>query len=788
MTSDLTTGRVGGNAPVDAAEVLAGQVDAVTVHDAEGRYLWVSRTFTSLLDVSVDDLVGQDPYTLGLMHPDDVERLVEVQSDGLATREPWRVTYRMRRADGQYVWVESTGRVLRLGDEDCFVITTRPRGDPDGDSSTDVGRERALQARLQELVHRQQRFLTTVSHRARTPLTAVLGMAEVLHRGAAGLAPDQARVLTERLVANARDLAQLLEVITDADQLSRGDVVLERRVVELRRLVEEVVDRVAAAPGAVDVQVAADVRPVVDRDQVSKVLAVLISNAFAHGGPDVSVTVQAEPDGHGVVLVVEDDGVGVPAPLRREVFRPFERGDAEDVDPGAGLGLYIVAEMAALHGGRATVEEGPAGGACFRVHLPGPRSGWEGVAPALDGPGRTSRLTPDTHRFVMRLLATIRAQVGLQVAYLTLFEGDDQVVLAVAGDGTATGIEPGMRIPLAESYCVRMLAGEVDRVIPDTSVEPHVAQLAATQRGLRSYIGVPVHLPSGQVLGTLCCADGEARPELSQATAEELLPYAAVIGGQLEREGFIDRGLLETGERVAQLLARPERIGVDLSPVVDLATGAVDAVTAIPRFGDTRPPDLWFADAARTGMAAELELLVGEAALARLQELSADTRLVLSLSPRTVMGPYLPTLLESAPLERLVLEVTGRAALGHAEFGAALAPHRRHGLQVAVRGLGAGSAALGHVFGLRPDGLGVDPTVVAGLADDPVRRAVVDTLTRVADDLGASLVAEGVRDVAGLTAAAGAGCSHARGPVLGRAADGDDLEALIEQARSLVGD
>jgi len=73
----------------------------------------------------------------------------------------------------------------------------------------------------------------------------------------------------------------------------------------------------------------------------------------------------------GVLIVVEDDGAGVPEEIREAIFEPFLQGpDAPQHSPGVGVGLALVSRFAELHGGRAWVEEREGGGASFRVWIP----------------------------------------------------------------------------------------------------------------------------------------------------------------------------------------------------------------------------------------------------------------------------------------------------------------------------------------------------------------------------------------------------------------------------------
>ena len=78
------------------------------------------------------------------------------------------------------------------------------------------------------------------------------------------------------------------------------------------------------------------------------------------------------PEGDGALIMVEDNGVGVPEELRESIFEPFRQGpEAPQHSPGVGVGLTLVRSFAELHGGRAWIAEREGGGASFRVFLPG---------------------------------------------------------------------------------------------------------------------------------------------------------------------------------------------------------------------------------------------------------------------------------------------------------------------------------------------------------------------------------------------------------------------------------
>jgi signal transduction histidine kinase len=113
------------------------------------------------------------------------------------------------------------------------------------------------------------------------------------------------------------------------------------------------------------------VRIAVDAPKVERIMENLAVNAAKHTQTGTTIWVSVQRQRDGVLLLVEDEGPGVPAALREQVFQPFHKGrNIADHAPGSGIGLALVAQFASLHGGRAWVQDRPGGGASFRVFLP----------------------------------------------------------------------------------------------------------------------------------------------------------------------------------------------------------------------------------------------------------------------------------------------------------------------------------------------------------------------------------------------------------------------------------
>ncbi len=251
------------------------------------------------------------------------------------------------------------------------------------DDSTEVGRlgsalnamlgqiERAFSARARS-EERLRRFVADASHELRTPLSSIRAYAELFERGADRRPGDLARVL----VGIEREAARMGVLVDDLLLLARLD--------EGRPLDGEPVDLGALAAEAVDAAQAVDPdRPIAllvngsievlgDRGRLRQVADNLLANARAHTEPGTPVAVEVTVDDGMAVLVVADAGAGLPDGEEVKVFERFYRADPSRTRDagGAGLGLAIVAAIAAAHRGRAGVRRSAMGGAEFRVHLP----------------------------------------------------------------------------------------------------------------------------------------------------------------------------------------------------------------------------------------------------------------------------------------------------------------------------------------------------------------------------------------------------------------------------------
>lgn len=226
------------------------------------------------------------------------------------------------------------------------------------------------QQRTRAALESARDFAAVASHELRTPLTAMRTNLEVL--STLEMRPDQ----REEVIADVmRTQTRIEATLTALERLAQGELttaddfvpfditeLLDRAAHDARRNFPGVDVSLPSSTTVLMVGLPAGLRLVIDN---------AITNAIKHGGA-TEIRLSAVTSGEGVEIAVDDNGAGVPEEERAAVFQRFSRGSTA-ARSGSGLGLALVAQQAEIHGGTATMEASPLGGARLVLRLPGPR-------------------------------------------------------------------------------------------------------------------------------------------------------------------------------------------------------------------------------------------------------------------------------------------------------------------------------------------------------------------------------------------------------------------------------
>lgn len=326
----------------------------------QGDWLYISPQIKRVMGYTPREWLDH-PGPLGaFVHPEDVAVVREAEELSYATGRPFRAEYRMRRRDGRWIWIL---------DEASAV--------PDADGKPrylqgllhDITERKEAEQRLVALDRLKNTLLHTLSHDLKEPLTAILGAASTIERLDLQLDPTERAHLLQTMINRTKGMNVLLTDLLDLDRLDRGIVEPRRFPVDLAELVRQLLAKTEVLHGR-PVEVKAERAMVnVDGPKVERMVENLLSNAARHTPAESRIWVRVWGGKAGATIAVEDDGPGIPDPLKDGIFEPFERGP-DTSTPGTGIGLSLVARFAELHHGLAWVEDREGGGASFRIFLP----------------------------------------------------------------------------------------------------------------------------------------------------------------------------------------------------------------------------------------------------------------------------------------------------------------------------------------------------------------------------------------------------------------------------------
>lgn len=131
-------------------------------------------------------------------------------------------------------------------------------------------------------------------------------------------------------------------------------------------------------------------------------------------------------------------------------------------------------------------------------------------------------------------LVAARERLGMDASYITTIDSRIQTIHALLSDPDTVNRYQGAVFPVEQTYCMRMLGGEIPSAVPDTRAEPAISELPVTSE-FHAYLGVPVKLSDGSVHGTLCCVSRETRPGLGPDEVRFMQVLADIVGARVDR-------------------------------------------------------------------------------------------------------------------------------------------------------------------------------------------------------------------------------------------------------------
>ncbi|MEN3363432.1 MAG: hypothetical protein V7606_706, partial [Burkholderiales bacterium] len=401
-------------------------------------------------------------------------------------------------------------------------------------------------------------------------------------------------------------------------------------------------------------------------------------------------------------------------------------------------------------------------------------------------PEEGSRCDETTNRFLTEALTAIRSHLKMDVAFISEFTDGRRLFRQVDASNGDAPIQVGGSDPIGDSYCQRIVDGRLPELIPDAFEFPAAMELPATAAlPVRAHISVPIYLQDGQIYGTFCCFSSTPDRSLNDRDLDMMRMVADLAARQIDQQRAVDQAYDEVRTRIQAVLCN-DALTIAYQPIYDLEQQRVVGFEALSRFAaePRRAPNIWFDDAARVGLGIELEISAIEKALAALAALSPDIYLSVNASPSAIVSGEVARVLEHAPLERIMLEITEHSFIQeYVKVNDALRPLRKRGLRIAVDDAGAGYASFRHILELAPEVIKLDMSLTRNIDSKVANCALASALIIFTERTGSKIIAEGVETVAELHTLRDLGVAQAQGYLMGRPST---LESAAQLCRNNV--
>ncbi len=340
----------------------------IFVKDRQGRFTLVNETKAKAFGMTVASMIGRTDRDIHL--PDKVEKFAredrQVLEQGVSLVMPDElVTF----PDGSRHWLRTTKQPLRSQSGDIEYLYG---------VATDITELKEAQHAAEATAHAKASFLATMSHEIRSPMNSVLGYAQLLSQ--TNLDAEQGEYV-EVIMASGEILLQIINEILDFSKIESGHLTLNAAPVDATALVDSVVALmdIKARMQGIELVFARPVEEIpllqLDELRLKQILINLIANAVKftnHGGVYVSLAVEPVSDGRArVTFSVNDSGIGIPAEILPELFKPFTQAHTNTSKQfgGTGLGLAICKKLCMAMGGDIHVESQVGRGSTFKFHV-----------------------------------------------------------------------------------------------------------------------------------------------------------------------------------------------------------------------------------------------------------------------------------------------------------------------------------------------------------------------------------------------------------------------------------
>ncbi len=348
---------------------LHGSSAGIWDWDARRDTLYISPMLNKITGYPLEKTIDANlDRVMNIVHPDDRERVNNELRSHLKDRAIFKTEFRLLHGDGHYIWVLDSGQAEWDEKGEAIRMVGSVIDITERKNSEKMIREQ--NAMLEKTNTELDRFVYSVSHDLKSPLSSILGLMSI-----AELSKDRDEIMRCLTMMRERvdTLNGFIEEIIDYSRNTRTDAIFKKT--DIPAMIQKVIDGLNYMENMeqirMDIRMTPGAMMVTDPGRLKIILNNLIGNAVKYHNtrrddPFICVGLEENSDHH--ILYVKDNGQGIPPDLQKRVFEMFYRG--HESSKGSGLGLYIAREMARKLEGDITLVSEKNEGSTFMVRLP----------------------------------------------------------------------------------------------------------------------------------------------------------------------------------------------------------------------------------------------------------------------------------------------------------------------------------------------------------------------------------------------------------------------------------
>ncbi|MEO9804190.1 MAG: PAS domain S-box protein [Reichenbachiella sp.] len=328
--------------------------DLIALHEPDGTYKFISLSCKDLIGYDPVEMVGKSPYDF--IHPEDVLKLKEEpHQKTLQGHSVEKVEYRLKKKDGNYIWLESYTKPI-FG-ENLEVVSFQTSSRDITDKRKEREQLKIAKLKAEAASEAKARFLSMMSHEIRTPLNGIIGTTHLM----LSKSPKESQLQHLNVLKQSGDnLLALVNDILDFNKIEEGKISLDLSTFNLHNLVNLIYENYVIQANEKRIGLSYDYDQSLsefylgDSLKIGQILHNLVSNAikFTHSGQvSISLKMVGQHDNFdNIQFEVKDSGVGIPKGKQENIFEIFTQASKNTTQEygGSGLGLTITKKLLEL--------------------------------------------------------------------------------------------------------------------------------------------------------------------------------------------------------------------------------------------------------------------------------------------------------------------------------------------------------------------------------------------------------------------------------------------------------